>query len=569
MADDRDSVIGDRIRSLKSRVIAWTGRYWTSFSFVGLVCGTLFFAASVTPSLLPRNFVVQGLLSGFALAVGYGVGILTVWLWQFWQLPAPGVRLERISKRLSTVGAVLVFAWFLRQMTFWQNSIRQLMEMEPLQSAYPYRTAVIAIVFGALLIATARVLLKSSSFLARKLNHFLPPRISWVLSSVFVAFVFVSLVNGVLAQRLLRSADAFFARVDDLIDDGVEQPLLSTASGSSESLIAWDSIGRRGKNFIVSGPTRQQLADFSGADARQPLRVYAGLRSRVTEHQRAELVLEELKRAGGFERSLVVVATPTGTGWLDPSAVDTLEYLHAGDTAIVSMQYSYLPSWLTIMVEPNRSRDTARILFEKIYGHWTTLPHDSRPKLYVHGLSLGALGSEVSADLFTIFEDPIQGAVWSGPPFPSSQWRTITKARNPGTPAWLPEFRDGAMVRFTGQQNSLQTGRRWGPIRSVYIQYASDPMVFFSPDLLFHRPEWLIGERGPDVSPYLQWYPIVTFLQIAFDLPMATSVPLGYGHNYSPENYLDAWIAVTAPVGWTENDSRRLKELLTDRPFPM
>lgn len=224
-----------------------------------------------------------------------------------------------------------------------------------------------------------------------------------MLSGVFVAFLVVFLVNGVIAQRLLSSADKFFARMDDLIDDGVEQPVLSLASGGPESLIAWDSIGRRGKNFIVGGPTREQLADFCGLDPRQPLRVYAGLSSGTTDHQRTQLALDELKRVRGFERSLLVVATPTGTGWLDPSAVDSLEYLHTGETAIVSMQYSYLPSWLTTMVDPNRSCDTARILFEKVYGHWTTLPHGNRPRLYVHGLSLGALGAEVSADLFTIF----------------------------------------------------------------------------------------------------------------------------------------------------------------------
>ena len=86
-------------------------------------------------------------------------------------------------------------------------------------------------------------------------------------------------------------------------------------------------------------------------------------------------------------------------------------------------------------------------------------------------------------------------------------------------------------------------------------------MVFFSPSLLWQRPEWLVRERGPDVSPYLDWYPIVTFLQIAFDLPMATSVPLGYGHNYSHANYIDGWVAVTDPENWTADDSARLKEL--------
>ena len=64
-------------------------------------------------------------------------------------------------------------------------------------------------------------------------------------------------------------------------------------------------------------------------------------------------------------------------------------------------------------------------------------------------------------------------------------------------------------------------------------------MTFFRPSLIFRRPAWLAGERGPDVSPYLDWYPIVTFLQVACDLPMATSVPTGYGHNIAPANYID------------------------------
>lgn len=556
----------DSVKSLGTHATLWAGRYWNSFSFVGLVFATLFFSASVTPSLLPRHFVVQGLLSGFALAVGYGLGIFSVWLWLFLELPHPNARLERISKRVSAVTAALVFFAFLKQMTFWQNSIRQLMEMEPLESADPYRTALIAIASGAILIAMVRLLVKTGSFLADRLNRFLPRRISYVLSSILVGVLFIFLVNGVLAKNLLGAADTFFARVDGYIDEGVEQPTLETASGSTASLISWNEIGRRGKNFIVGGPGHDQLSRFCKTDVKQPVRVYVGLRSRPTPRLRARLALSELKRVGGFERSLLVVATPTGTGWLDPSAVDPLEYLHAGDTAIVSMQYSYLPSWLTIIVDPNRSREAARILFDEIYNYWKTLPKDHRPRLYLQGLSLGSLGSEVSADLFTIFEDPIHGAVWSGPPFPSTQWAAITKGRNEGTPAFLPEFRDGAMVRFTAQKgSSLANGKRWGPMRSVYIEYASDPMVFFSPDLMFQKPQWLIGRRGPDVSPHLEWYPIITCLQIAFDLPMATSVPMGYGHNYAPANYIDAWIAVTSPTNWTDVDTKRLKALFAPR----
>ena len=171
-------------------------------------------------------------------------------------------------------------------------------------------------------------------------------------------------------------------------------------------------------------------------------------------------------------------------------------------------------------------------------------------------------------DLFTIFEDPIDGAVWSGPPFPSQNWNLAVKHRNPGTPSWLPTFRDGRMLRFTAQTNSLDGDQAWGPMRSVYVQYASDPMVWFSPDLAWNRPDWLGAERGPDVSPHLRWYPIVTFLQVAFDLPVATAVPLGYGHNYSPASYIDAWIAVTEPVGWTEEKTGRLKSMFKTRETP-
>jgi uncharacterized membrane protein len=104
-------------------------------------------------------------------------------------------------------------------------------------------------------------------------------------------------------------------------------------------------------------------------------------------------------------------------------------------------------------------------------------------------------------------------------------------------------------------------GTRWGPIRFVFIQHASDPMTFFAPDLLYRKPDWLVGQRGPDVSPYLRWYPIVTFLQAGFDIPMATTVPHGYGHNFAPSSYIDAWIEVTQPESWTPADTARLKQL--------
>jgi uncharacterized membrane protein len=318
-----------------------------------------------------------------------------------------------------------------------------------------------------------------------------------------------------------------------------------------------------GRSFIASGPTRTDLAAFSGRDALEPIRAYAGLNSAETPEARAKLALEELQRVGAFSRSVLIIVTPTGTGWVDPAGIDPVEYLHDGDVASVAIQYSYLPSWMSLLVEPSYGAEAARALFQEVYGFWTRLPKDHRPKLYLYGLSLGALSSEQSAQLFEVLGDPFQGALWSGPPFASAWWAAITRARNPGSPAWLPRFRDGSFVRFTSQTNALAIpGAHWGPLRIVYLQYASDPITFFSHEILYSQPDWMAQPRGPDVSPELRWYPVVTFLQLVLDVAMATTSPMGYGHVYAPEHYVDAWMEVTDVQGWTPEKVARLKGLL-------
>lgn len=541
--------------SLKSRL----SDYGREFSFIGLAVATLFFAASITPSLLPRHFAVQGLLSGFALAVGYGVGVTCVAIYRFLQFRNPPQRVQRTGIWITSVVVAIMFIASLWQITFWQNSIRERMEMPAVEGSYAFRIVLIAFLSGLLFIASVRLVISWCMYLATRLNRYVPSRISLLISGFVVGMLLLFVGEGIVARGLLAVADRVFLYTDDLIDEGVAKPASPLASGSQESLIQWDSIGRWGKNFVVGGPTKDDISEFLQRDGREPIRVYVGLRSAKSTRERAELALAELKRVGGFERSALIVATPTGTGWLDPGGVDTIEYLLGGDTAIVSMQYSYLPSWMTILVDPRRSIESADALFDAIYGHWTGLPKEDRPKLYLHGLSLGALGSEASADLVTLFEDPIHGGVFSGTPFPSRQRERLTAHRNPDSPHWLPTFRDGRLVRFMNQTSSPDSKQPWGPMRYVYIQYASDPMVFFSTALPYREPDWMRGERGPDVSPYLRWFPLVAFLQIGFDLPMATSVPIGYGHNYAPDDYIDAWVAVADPRDWSQHETAQLK----------
>jgi uncharacterized membrane protein len=65
-------------------------------------------------------------------------------------------------------------------------------------------------------------------------------------------------------------------------------------------------------------------------------------------------------------------------------------------------------------------------------------------------------------------------------------------------------------------------------MRVVYLQYASDPATFFDYRSLYREPEWMVPPRGPDVSPQLRRYPVITLLQLTLDMLVATNAPTGF-----------------------------------------
>ena len=114
-----------------------------------------------------------------------------------------------------------------------------------------------------------------------------------------------------------------------------------------------------------------------------------GLKAADTLQERADLLLAELQRTGAFDREVLVVTTTTGTGFLDPNGVDPVEYAFNGDTAIAGVQYSYLPSWISLLADQEAVKETSTTVFDTVHRYWSTLPEDARPKLYLYGLSLG------------------------------------------------------------------------------------------------------------------------------------------------------------------------------------
>ncbi|MEB2846350.1 hypothetical protein GAO09_09880 [Rhizobiales bacterium RZME27] len=537
-------------------------RFLGSMSAVGTLSAFLFFAASLTPSLMPRTWIVQGVLSGTCAATGYAIGVFIGWLWRYLELP--WLKKYVLAERAVTLAvAIIVSVVFLWQAVGWQNSIRELWHLELLDTATPIRMAFVGAATFFLWFVLGRLFSLAASRVSDWLDRYVPRRISNVMGVVAAISIFWLLGQGVILRYALDAADASFQKADLLMETETVRPLGAMVTGSEQSFVSWDGLGRQGRFYVTSGPRSAAISDFWKREALDPIRVYVGLNNAETVEERASLALEELKRQGGFERSVLVVVAPTGTGWIDPAAMDTLEYLHKGDVASVALQYSYLTSWLSLLVEPENGLDAARALFHEVYSHWKTLPADQRPRLYLHGLSLGALNSQMATDIYDVVGQPFQGALWSGPPFRSERWNSVTRMRNPDSPAWLPSFRDGSVIRFSNQVTPPDGDfSPWGTIRFIYLQYASDPVVFFDPASFYREPQWLRGQRGPDVSPRFRWIPVITGLQLVFDMAIATSSPIGFGHVYAPADYIDAWISLTDPAQVDAATTARLKKAL-------
>ncbi len=530
-----------------------------------LLPAAVFLAASLTPSLLPRPMLVQAVLSGLSFAVGYGLGAGWIALWRYLGLPAFGGRLARASGIVAAVICVSLVVVSLWHAVHWQNSLREIMGMEELPEFQPLLLVPVAVATFLLLLAVARVFRWLSVRASRGLARYVPRRVSIVVAVTVTAMLFWFSINGLLFGFLLRVADRSFQELDARIDDDLPRPTLASQTGSPESLVDWRDLGNQGRSFISGCPSAAELEEFFGTPVLAPVRVYVGLNSADSPAERARMALDELKRAGGFERSVLLLVTPTGTGWVDPAGQDPVEYLHRGDIATVTVQYSYLNSPLALMTQAQYGAETARALFQEVYGHWRSLPPESRPRLYLNGLSLGSHLSDLSFDLYDIIDDPFHGALWSGPPFRHQTWQEATARRDPGTPPWLPEFRKGAVVRFM-KQDGVTGGKDnpWGNFRILFLQYPSDPITFFSPASAWRAPDWMDEPRGKDVSPSLRWFPVVTMLQLAIDMAVGTA-PEGFGHTIAATDYIEAWLALTEPPGWDEAGLAKLRAFLEAR----
>jgi uncharacterized membrane protein len=347
-------------------------------------------------------------------------------------------------------------------------------------------------------------------------------------------------------------------------------------SGSVASPIDFECLSKQGRRFVWTVTSPDRIRRVMGEDvAVQPIRVYAGLAAADTEEARVELVMRDLERTGAFERSWLLLASPTGTGYVNYAAVTALEILARGDCATVAMQYAARPSVLSLdRVQEGRAQ--ARMLLDALHERLDRIPEARRPKFVLFGESLGAWTSQdpfVDHGTRGLVDTGVDHAIWIGTPHFSKWKEQVLFDRRADV--------DRGQVRVFScidEWRALPDEERAG-VRYVMITHHDDGVALFGPELAIQAPSWLgpPETRAPQVPKGMRWMPSTAFFQVLVDMKNSANVVPGkfeaLGHDYRADllPFFDATLGFDATpaqldaiAAWLETEELERSEWIKE-----
>ena len=364
-------------------------------------------------------------------------------------------------------------------------------------------------------------------------------------------------------EYAVRRVEQGGAAVEPAYESAPTSPLVS---GGPESVVPFDTLSREGRRFVNMVLTHDEIEEVMGEPAvADPIRIFVGLDTAAEAEDRVDLIMDELVRTGAFDRTVLCFASPTGSGYINYVMAESLEYMTLGDCAIVTMQYSMLPSSMsltrtTLAVEQNRD------LMHAITGYLRGMDPAKRPRFVVFGESLGALTMQDVWRRRTVEamdRDFVHSSVYLGTPSATEfakSWRIHPDKVDPA----------GKMIEVDnfGQYLDLPDERRAG-VRHVLISHFDDPIPKFGTNILLRRPWWLgpSDQRPPGVPKSSKWRPGVSFILTGIDLINAMEVVPGTfgrrGHDYRED--IARFVSVAYDVQVTPEQLLSIERALRER----
>jgi uncharacterized membrane protein len=320
---------------------------------------------------------------------------------------------------------------------------------------------------------------------------------------------------------------------DDVVEPAYPEPPTSPlVTAGPASLVSFDDIGKEGRRFVLMALTAEQIGAVMAEPALEPIRAVAGYESAPTPEARAELALTELEALGAYDRSVIMVAAPTGVGYVNYSFAEALEYLTRGDCAIIVPQYALVPSALALN-KTNAGVRMQTLILEGIRDRIAGLPEGSRPRLLQFGESLGAqVALDVAAAGTQRFDElGLERGLYLGTPFRTDLWEAWFANPQAADPSGLL-----ASVTSAEQIPGLPPS-----VRHVQVIHDDDPINKFSYDAVVREPWWMgpPDTRPPGVPRETDFRPVVTFILTLIDLKNGMDTRPGefrrVGHDYRIE----------------------------------
>ena len=535
--------------------------------------------SAISPSLLPHPWWVTTANVAICQAAGHSVGVGATKLLtdvagaNNWKYPRAFRRKAAVPVQVA-MGAVTVGTYLgaaLRR-SEQERLVEDPTKLGPLQTLAGIGLGSIG--YGVLLLLGEGIQVTAGRF-NKELRRWMPPVVSWPLAILGLSAAGAVLTDKVVVRQILNAA---YRNADELNREflpGAEKPTEPERSGSPDSLERWKYLGRQGRAVVAGGPRKADIEKVLGTgDAREPIRVFIGLKDRSPEEQ-AQMVLHEMDRTNAWSRKNLAVLSSAGTGWINDFHTSGFEFLSRGDSAIVAIQYSFMPSAYSYASDREVPVRSARVLINAIQERLAQMPEDERPKMYVGGESLGAYGVADSFDSTDAMLANIAGGVFTGTPGFTARHIQLTRDRDHGSPERLPVVDGGRHVRFTAHPDHLKHTfdgsdyeQDWEFPRAVFAQHASDPVVWWDWKLFVRKPDWLRepGSRGVkapaeqhvDVLQNMRWVPFITGWQVGVDQLRSQHQPGGHGHQYHNET-VAYWNAVL-DVGASEDTIRTISE---------